>query len=67
MAKFDSLQDHEFRRDEWAARERQSQSVRNTAKLPERRQYCARCSCSLTSTDYEAGRCTQCGYRLNKP
>jgi hypothetical protein len=28
--------------------------------------YCTRCSCSLTSTDYEAGRCTQCGCGLEK-
>jgi uncharacterized paraquat-inducible protein A len=28
--------------------------------------YCARCSCSLTSTDCEAGRCTQCGCNLEK-
>jgi DNA-directed RNA polymerase subunit RPC12/RpoP len=27
-------------------------------------EFCARCSCSLTSTDYEAGRCTQCGSKL---
>jgi hypothetical protein len=33
----------------------------------EERKYCARCSRLLTSTDYEAGRCTQCGYGLNKP
>jgi hypothetical protein len=29
--------------------------------------YCSHCSCSLTSADYEARRCTQCGYGMNKP
>jgi hypothetical protein len=28
--------------------------------------YCTHCSCSLTSTDCEAGRCTQCGCKLEK-
>jgi hypothetical protein len=40
------------------------EAVQKLVAASERRRYCPRCGCSLTSTDYEAGRCTQCGHKL---
>jgi hypothetical protein len=41
-------------------------TVREVQQSLEPDDFCAHCSCSLTSTDCEAGRCTQCGCRLEK-
>ena len=76
--RFDTLQDHEFRRDEWDAQERTRVTVvdddvvrpiqrRNTREWPwlceESRRGCAT---ALTETDYRAGYCTNCGRRLTR-